>query len=175
SNVLALTGQGTGTDTVAYVNQPVTGDNFIMEGWVNIGPNLNALYAVRGPSSSVQNNYLIGDGWGGREATINYITSSTNNNLASQGSRATGWFWNTAIVSGTSLTDSIYNNVPELGGQVQASTSTTDSTLPGSNQYLGLATWAGSPGAAYFFQFRARILPPNNVMPTPFFGSVIVG
>ncbi len=174
SNVLTLSGRGSGSsDTIAMFNQPVIGDNFVMEGWVNIGPNQNALYAVRGPSSSVQNNYLIGDGWAGREATINYITSSTNNQLSSSGSRATGWFWNAATVSGTSLTDSIYNNAPELGGTSQATTSTTDSTLPGSNQYLGLATWAGSSGASYFFQFRARIMPPNNVMPTAFFGSVI--
>ena len=75
TSVVSLTGPGsttTSSETVAWINTPLIGDNFIAEGWVNIATNLNGLFAVRGSSSSSTTNYMIGDGWSADAASITY-------------------------------------------------------------------------------------------------------
>ena len=174
TSVLTLTGSGSTTtsqETVAWLTSGLIGDNFIAEGWININTNLNGLFAVRGASSSALTNYIIGDGWTGDAATVVYESGTTNTLLSGSGTRAAGWFWDVATVVGTSLTASIYNEQPYLGGTVSSTTSVSDSTLGAANQYVGIATWSGSTSAAYFYGWRIRSNPPGGIMPTFSFSS----
>ena len=169
TSVLSLAGSGstsTSSETVAWYTSPVIGDQFIAEGWVNINTNLNGLFAIRGSSSSTTTNYIMGDGWSNDEAVIAYESGTTNTLLSGSGTRAAGWFWDQVTVSGSAYTVNIYSSQPYLGGTSVASTSDSDSTLGASNQYIGIATWAGSTSPAYFFEIRFRGYPPNGVMPS---------
>ena len=174
SSVITLAGPGstsTSAETVAWYTEPVAGNDLIFEGWVNIGPNLNALFSIRGSSDASLTNYLLGDGWTGSEATISYESGNTNTNLAASGTRTAGWFWNYMNVSGDELFDAIYSAPPDLGGTLLASTSIANSDLNSSNMFIGIATYAGETTAAYFFSMRIRALPPDNVMPAVSFGA----
>ncbi|MGA2875587.1 MAG: hypothetical protein ABSA33_01575 [Candidatus Micrarchaeaceae archaeon] len=177
SGVLALTGSGsltTSSETVAWYTTALVGDNFIVEGWTSISTNLNALFAVRGSSSSTLTNYIMGDGWKGSEASIGYESGTTNNLLSGTGSRTTGWHFDQAIISGSSLTVNLYTGADGTG-TLFSSTSTTDTTLGASNHYVGLESWASSTTAAYFFGWRIRIDPPNDVLPSVIYGQLTVG
>ncbi|MGH2639354.1 MAG: hypothetical protein ACRDF4_08760, partial [Rhabdochlamydiaceae bacterium] len=144
------------------------------EGWINVSPNLNGLFAVRGASSSTTTNYLLGGGWSGDASSITYESGTTNNLLSGSGSRSAGWYFDQAVVSGSSLTVNIYT-AADGSGALSSTTSTSDSTLGAGNQYVGIATWAGSTSAAYFYGWRIRIDPPNGQLPSPTFGPVTVG
>jgi len=135
---------------------------------------LNGLFAVRGSSSSTTTNYILGDGWSGDAASIAYESGTTNTLLAGTGSRATGWYFNQAIISGTSLTSNIYTGADGTG-TLSSSTSVTDSNLGAANKYVGIETWAGSNTAAYFYGWRIRIDPPNAQLPSAVYGPVTVG
>jgi len=177
TGTLSLTGKGStssSSETVAWYNSPVVGDNFIAEGWINIGTNQNGLYAVRGSSSSTTTNYLLGDGWANSAASVVYESGTTNNQLSGSGSRSAGWYWDQAIVSGSSLTMNIYTGA-EATGTLSSSTSTTDSTLGAGNQYVGIGTWSGSTSPSYFFGWRIRIDPPSGVMPSQTYGPITPG
>jgi hypothetical protein len=177
SGVLSLTGKGsttTSSETVAWYNTALVGDNFIVEGWTSISSNLNALFAVRGSSSSTTTNYIMGDGWTGDEASIAYESGTTNTLLSGTGSRTTGWHFDQAIISGSSLTVNLYTGADGTG-TLFSSTSTTDTKLGATNQYVGLESWASSTSAAYFFGWRIRIDPPNDVLPSVIYGPVTVG
>ncbi len=176
TSILTLTGSGsttTSAETVAWLSSALIGDNFIAEGWININTNLNGLFAIRGASSSALTNYIIGDGWSGDAASVVYESGTTNTLLSGSGTRAAGWFWDVATVVGTSLTASIYNEQPYLGGTVSSTTTVSDSTLGASNQYVGIATWSGSTSSVYFYGWRIRSNPPSGVMPTFSFGSTL--
>ena len=176
SGVFKLTGKGTtgtSSETVAWYTSPVVGDNFIAEGWIDINTNLNGMFAFRGATSATLTNYLLGDGWGGGESTMAYESGTTNNNLASSGTRAAGWLWDQTQVSGSSFSVSVYNNEPYMvGGTLRSSTGVSDGTLGAGNQYVGIGTWAGSSNPAYFFGWRLRIIPVGSVMPNINFGPV---
>jgi hypothetical protein len=177
ASVLTLTGPGTtstSAETVAWFNSGLIGDNFLAEGWININTNLNGLFAVRGGSSSGLTNYLIGDGWTGEAASIVYQTGTTNTFLSGSGTRAAGWFWDVATVVGTNLNASIYSAPPYLGGTLASTTIVSNSNLGALNQYVGVATWAGSTSAAYFYGWRIRDNPPGGVMPSYTFGSTLI-
>jgi hypothetical protein len=174
--VLTLTGSGstaTSAETVAWYTSSLTGDNFIAEGWINIGPNLNGLFAIRGASSTTNTNYLMGDGWTGSAASIVYESGTTNTFLSGAGSRTAAWYWDMVTISGSSLTTSVYSgNPPYLGGTISSTTTVSDTTLGASNQYIGIGTWSGAATAAYFFGLRIRSDPPGGVMPAVSSGSL---
>ncbi len=177
SGVLSLTGKGSATtssETVAWYTTSLVGDNFIVEGWTSISSNLNALFAVRGASHSTTTNYIMGDGWTGDEASIAYESGTTNTLLSGTGARTTGWHFDQAIISGSSLTVNLYTGADGTG-TLFSSTSTTDTKLGASNMYVGLETFASSATAAYFFGWRIRIDPPNDVLPAAIYGPVTVG
>lgn len=176
TSVLTLTGSGsttTSSETVAWYTSSLVGDNFIAEGWINIGTNLNGLFAIRGASSSTNTNYLLGDGWTGDEASVVYESGTTNTLLSGSGARSAAWMWDMATISGSSLSTTVYSGGPPyLGGTVSSTTTVTDTTLGASNQYVGIGTWSGGATAAYFFGVRIRSDPPGGVMPSTLAGSI---
>ena len=117
TNVLTLTGKGStaaSSETVAWVTSGVAGDNFVAEGWSNIGPNLNSYLLTAVSQGSTTTNYLGGDGWAVAMATIEYESGVTNNALATSGTRAAGWVWDQVIVTGSTYVNNIYTE-PEQG------------------------------------------------------------
>ncbi len=175
SGVFTLTGKGstgTSSETVAWYTSPVVGDLFVVEGWVNIDTNLNGLFAVRGSSSSTTTNYILGDGWTGDESSMAYESGATNTFLNGAGARNAGWLWDQATINGTALSVAVYSSQPYLGGAQSSTATTTNSNLGAANQYVGIATYAGSNTPAYFFGWRVRILPPDGLMPTVVYGPV---
>jgi hypothetical protein len=174
TSVLTLSGKGStsaSSETVAWVTSGVAGDNFVAEGWGNTATNLNAMFAYRGLTSSTTTNYIAGDGWAGAAASIAYESGTTNNALKTAGTRSTGWYWDQVIVTGSTYVSNTYTE-PEQGSSPTATATASDNTLPGTNVYVGIATWAGSSSPAYFFQWRVRINPPSGVMPSATFGAL---
>jgi len=177
TNVITITGSGVTTNSqenVAWYNNPISGNNVVAEGWINIGPtnnaalyNQNCMFAYRGASNMTLTDYLEGIGWSGTFLGIAYESGTTNTYLGTGGgTRQNGWFWSYTTIYGNSLTASVWSEQPELGG-VQASTITvTDLTLPTTNQYMGLGVWAGANAPAFFYQWRVRTLPPSGVIST---------
>jgi PGF-pre-PGF domain-containing protein len=174
--VLSLTGSGstaTSQETVAWLNKPYVGNNVIIEGWINISANDNALFAARGSSATTDTNYLLGSGWSGGQAVITYESGSTNTVLGTSGTRSTGWHWVSTYLSGSALNASVYSSQPYLGGTLLAATTATSTQISPSDSYLGIAVGAGQTSQAYFYQWRARAYPPNGVMPGATFGSAV--
>lgn len=175
SGVLTLTGSGStssSSETVAWYTSPVVGDDFIVEGWINIDTNLNGMFAVRGSTSTTNTNYLLGDGWTGDESSLVYESGTTNTLLTGAGTRNAVWDWDQATINGTALTVAVYSSQPYEGGSESSTATTTNSNLGAANQYLGIATWSGANSPALFYGWRARILPPNDVWPTMEYGPV---
>ena len=184
TNVLALAGRGstsTSAETVAWHTTGVVGDNFVVDGWIDILStsdsstyNANAMQAVRGASSTSLVNYLLGEGWTGKRSAIVYQSGTTSTTLAtSTQSRATGWVWSTSSVSGSSLANGIYSAPSYTGGTSLATTSTTNSNIGSSSTYVGIANWAGAAGTSFFYQWKVRVYPPNGVLPTGAPGSLV--
>ena len=183
TNVLSLAGSGsttTSSETVAWHTTGVVGDNFIIDGWVDIlgttdgsTYNANALYAARGASSSTTTNYILGLGWTGTESSIAYESGTTNTVLATSGTRATGWTWSTSSIAGTALSNHLYTSQSYMGGTSISSTTATNGNLGAANTYLGIANWAGASGKSYFYQWKVRVYPPNGVMPTAAYAAVV--
>ena len=174
SNVIQITGNGSTSkspETVAWSNVPLGYNSFVVEGWGNIGTNLNALFSVRGSSDSSLSNYIIGDGWMGDEAIVAYLSSGANTALCNTGSRQPGWYWIEGIVNGTDLASYIYNRTPEEGGAIVANCTTSSSLIGTQDKYAGIVTWAGLTNPAYFAMIRARAYPPDGVMPHEYIGN----
>ncbi len=169
TNVIVMTGNGStanSSETVGWYNTGVVGDNFVIEGWVSMAANENALFAVRGGTAASLSNYLLGDGWTGDFASVVEQSGSGNNTLLyGAGARVVDWFWSYGAVSGTTLTNTIYSQPLELGGTVEATASGTNAAFSSTNTFIGVATWAGSNAAAYFYQWRVRAYPPAGVQP----------
>ena len=175
SNVIQITGNGSTSkspETVAWDRTPLSYNSFVIEGWGDIGTNLNALFSVRGNSSSSLSNYIIGDGWMGDEAIVAYLSSGANTALCSTGSRNVGWYWIEGIVNGTDLASYIYNHAPEEGGTLVANCTASSSLIGPQNRYAGIITWAGLTNPAYFAMIRVRAYPPDGVMPHEYIGNV---
>ena len=174
--VLSLSGPGStaiSQETVAWLKKPYAGNNVIIEGWINISANDNAMFAARGASATTDTNYLLGSGWSGAQAVIAYENGSTNTALGTSGTRSTGWHWVSSYLSGSSLNASIYSSQPYLGGTLLAATAATSTQISPSNNYIGIAVWAGLASQAYFYQWRARAYPPNGAMPGVTFGNTV--
>ena len=174
SNVIQITGNGSTSkspETVAWSNVQLGYNSFVVEGWGNIGTNLNALFSVRGSSDSSLSNYIIGDGWMGDEAIVAYLSSGANTALCNTGSRQPGWYWIEGIVNGTDLASYIYNRTPEEGGAIVANCTTSSSLIGTQDKYAGIVTWAGLTNPAYFAMIRARAYPPDGVMPHEYIGN----
>lgn len=182
TNVLALAGRGsttTSSETVAWYTTGVAGNNFIIDGWVDILSttdsatyNANALYAARGASSTTTRNYLLGEGWSNARSSLAYESGTTNTVLATSGTRSTGWAWSTSSLVGSTLTNGMYTAPSYAGGTSLATTTATNTNLGAANTYVGMANWAGAAGKSFFYQWKVRVYPPSRVMPSVSFGSV---
>ena len=175
SNVIQITGNGSTSkspETAAWSTVPLSYNSFVIEGWGDIGTNLNALFSVRGSSDSSLSNYIVGDGWMGDEAIVAYLASGANTALCSTGSRQPGWYWIEGIVNGTDLASYIYNYVPEEGGTLVANCTTSSSLIGPQNKYAGIITWAGLTNPAYFSMIRVRAYPPDGAMPQEYIGNL---
>ena len=183
TNVLVLAGSGSvasSSETVAWYTQGVAGNNFIIDGWVDILAtsdsstyNANALFAARGSGSTTTTNYILGEGWTGAESALAYESGTTNTVLNSGGSRGIGWVWATSSLVGSSLTDAIYTAPSYAGGTSLASAASTNANIGTSNTFVGIANWAGATGSSFFYQWKVRVYPPNGVMPSSSFGALV--
>ncbi len=167
--VITLSGSvgSSSAETVAWFNTP-TGGNIILQGWMNINTNNNALFAARGGNLTANTNYLLGLGWYGKESSIALENGSSNSLIAgsSSGLPSPQWFWVSSVISGSNLSSNVYNYPASLGGTLSATASTTNTTLPSTNNYSGIAVWSGSSGSAYFYLLRAIEYPANGTFPT---------
>lgn len=149
-------------------------NNYIIEGWgyLNNANNAypdtqsNVMFAVDANGYTTGSTfYADGDGCGGKEASIQYVTGGC---LASSGSLSAGWFWLKETILPSEMIADTYNKPPSIGGNLLASTSYSIST---SNPYVGLSTWNGATGGVYYALGFVRAYPPNGIMPTVGFGS----
>ncbi|MEM0133756.1 MAG: hypothetical protein QXU18_00800 [Thermoplasmatales archaeon] len=175
-SVISLSGSGTTTtscESVAWIKSGLGGD-LIMQSWINLNGNMNAMFAARGASDATTTNYILGDGWYGDQSSIAYESGSTNDLLAASGSRSNGWCFVTSELNGSSLSVVVSNDPRGAGGTILSEALTTSTTIAGSlSQFGGIATWAGSTSPAYFYLLRAITLPANGVMPAVSIGQKV--
>ncbi|EQD48715.1 hypothetical protein B1B_11947, partial [mine drainage metagenome] len=154
------------SESIAWINYEL-GGNLILQSWVNLSGNENAMMAARGASNNTSTNYILGDGWAGYQAQISYENGTTNTYLKGSGSRSNAWCFVSSELNGSSLSVVVSNGPQGTGGVILATTSATSSLIvPTSNQYAGISVWSGSSSPAYFYLLRAITLPANGVMPS---------
>ncbi len=113
-NVLKLNGKGSGSQTIAWLTNPLIGDNVIDEGWVNIASSdsateqANGMFLFRGASSSSTTDYSAGIGWTGADSAL----TKSGTTLSTSGTRAAGWWWLYAYISGSSIYEATYSGEP---------------------------------------------------------------
>ena len=172
-NYIYISGSGsTSTYNVGAViydkNMPYN-NNYIIEGWSYLnnandaypGTQSNVMFAVDANSYITGSTfYADGEGCGGAEAGIQYVTGGC---LATSGSLSAGWFWLKEIILPNEMIADTYSAPPSIGGTLLASTSYSTSI---SNPYVGLSTWNGVTGGVYYALAFVRAYPPNGVMPS---------
>ena len=170
ASVISLSGPKTSSgssESVAWIDSNL-GGNLILQSWVYLDGNENAMMAARGSSSTSNVNYILGDGWAGYQAQISYEHGNSNKYLSGSGSRSTtSWCFVTSELNGSMLSVIVSKGPLGVESPILAQTSTTSTTITASNsQYAGIAVWSGSKNPAYFYLLRAITLPANGVMPT---------
>ena len=168
-SAISLSGPTSSTgpsESVAWITNELGGD-LILQSWVYLDGNENAMMAARGSSDTSNINYIMGDGWAGQQAQISYEQGNSNTYLSGSGSRSTSWCFVTSELNGSKLSVSVSKGPLGVGSAILAQTSATSTTITASNsQYAGIAVWSGSNSPAYFYLLRAITLPANGVMPT---------
>ena len=168
-SAISLSGPTTSTgpsESVAWISNELGGD-LILQSWVYLDGNENAMMAARGSSDTSNINYIMGDGWAGQQAQISYEQGNSNTYLSGSGSRSTSWCFVTSELNGSKLSVNVSKGPLGVGSAILAQTSATSTTITASNsQYAGIAVWSGSNSPAYFYLLRAITLPANGVMPT---------
>ena len=169
ASVISLSGPTTSSgscESVAWIDNNL-GGNIILQSWVYLDGNENAMMAARGSSSTSDVNYILGDGWAGHQAQISYEQGNSNTYISGSGSRGTSWCFVTSELNGSNLSVVVSKGPLGVGSIILAQTSSTSTTIPASNsQYAGIAVWSGSKSPVYFYLLRAITLPANGIMPT---------
>lgn len=177
-SVLSLAGlttktSSTSSESVAWINKQL-GGNVIIQSWVYLNGNENAMMAARGATNTSDTNYLLGDGWAGRQAEISYESGSTNDYLSSSGSRGTTWCFVSSELNGSKLSVVVSKGPLGVGSRILAQTAISDTRIsPLNNKYDGIGVWSGSGNPAYFYLLKVITLPANGVMPNVTIGQKI--
>ncbi len=151
------------THTAVWTSNGVLGDNMVLEGWVNRNTSNSAMLAARGANNATNTDYLLGERFNGKAASIVYENANAGTVLSSLGSNlGAGWYWTDAVISGTALSEAIYSKQPEFGGTQTATAAVTDASLPGTNLYVGLANRDNNNGISEFYEWRVRHYFPGG-------------
>ncbi len=149
--------------TVVWTSSGVLGDNMVLEGWVNRNTSNSAMLSARGANDTTLTDYLLGERFNGKAASIVYENANAGNILSSVGSNlGAGWYWTEGVISGTALSEAIYSQQPEFGGTQTATATATDASISNANTYVGMANRDNINGVSEFYEWRVRHYFPGG-------------
>ena len=187
ANVINLTYgafAGTTFTGMAWLKNITISDNVVIEGWTPYWQE-GGQFSFRGSGIHSNYSYGVGSSPGGfniyyiyygevNGAPINTIvyTNSTFNPYV-----AAFWQWTYSYITGNSISVQMYpspSNPFGVNNFLEFNQTVTNSSLGPINKYIGLGGMHYGGSTAYYYGVRARVYPPNGIMPSVNFGTVVV-
>lgn len=162
----------------AFPNEPVVVEGNVQSYTAN-GDQSHAAIIDSANAASISNGVGVDMGWGNTYFCNDYMSSdSMDGGLNSQGTATTSWTYGTVTYYGPSsnqwngfISPQLYNSNGGFSGSVN-----NNPLSSARNLYLGILGETNSyfPWDLNINYIRARAYPPNDVMPTVSFGSVVL-
>ena len=159
---------------MAWLSKLKIGDNVILEGW---GPS----FSFRGNNNTTSYGYSLGSGAYISIAAPNKAdppnlngTSFINGSYNQYSNQPWGWVYD--YISGNSLYTGLYPSPPDPYNSprnfLERSYNSINSTFGANDEYIGLGGAGYGNSNMTYYEARARLYPPNGVMPAESFGNV---